>query len=309
MPRLQNPFLTLGLTPAVVKKAKFEGAIAIAKVMYLQNSRLHHPDTGGDRRLFEAVAEAWELLQGDMAQAFYDEYISSQAAKRAESAAQLRLEHEAELEQWRGALERTLEAPHRQGNVFNPTAGLRVLLRGKHSFLELTFEGSKLVVHTHDQLDQEEMPSTVKGGMSVYYYSNGATLKSHGGIDIGGKELEADEGPTNLREGWYQIGPVTDEGTNLYSPLEPSGRKQEKDVSPFVLIRGHATRVAADIGRQRRLSAGEDDASIAGIEVSSLVSNPQLLSFEWKEGAALLAITPGQRIDILGTVVGIYAPT
>lgn len=309
MPRLQNPFLTLGLTPAVVKKAKFEGAIAIAKVMYLQNSRLHHPDTGGDRRLFEAVAEAWELLQGDMAQAFYDEYISSQAAKRAESAAQLRLEHEAELEQWRGALERTLEAPHRQGNVFNPTAGLRVLLRGKYSFLELTFEGSKLVVHTHDQLDQGEMPSTVKGGMSVYYYSDGATLKSNGGTNGNGDELEADEGPTNLREGWYQIGPVTDEGTNLYSPLEPSGRKQEKDVSPLVLIKGHATRVAVDIGRQRRLSAGEDDASIAGIEVSSLVSNPQLLSFEWKEGAALLAITPGQRIDILGTVVGIYAPT
>ncbi len=308
MARLQNPFLTLGLTPAVVKKAKFEGAISIAKVMYLQNSRLHHPDTGGDRRLFEAVAEAWELLNGEMAQAFYDEYISSQAAKRAETAAQLRLEQEVELEQWRAALERTLEAPHRQGNVLNPPWGLRVLLRGKHSFRELTFEDGKLVVHPHDQLDQEEMPATVKGGMSVYYYSDGATLKSQGGIDGDGNELEPDQGPTNLREGWYHIGPVTDRKSNLYSPLEPSGRKQVKDVSPLVLIKGSPASVAGSIGRQRRLSAGENESSLTGVEISSLVGNPQLLCFEWKVGAALLTISPSQRIDILGTVLGIYTP-
>ncbi len=309
MARLQNPFLTLGLTPAVVKKAKFDGAIAIAKVMYLQNSRLHHPDAGGDRRLFEAVAEAWELLNGEMAQAFYDEYTSSQAAKRAESVAQLRLEHEAELAQWQDALERTLEAPHRPGNVLNPPKGLRVLLRGKHSYLEVTFEDGKLAVQIHDQLDEEVVPANVKGGMSAYYYSDGATLKSHGGMDSEGSELEPDEGPTDLREGWYRVGPVTDEGTNFIYPLEPSGRKQVRDVSPLVLIKGHAMRVAADIGRQQRLTAGKEDASSAGIEVSSLVSNPELLSFEWKEGASLLTIMPSQRIDILGQVVGIYVPT
>lgn len=63
----ENPFLTLGLHPKVVKETPDTKLADLIDVQYRAMSRLHHPDKGGDAEKFRLIREAYDDLSDPVA--------------------------------------------------------------------------------------------------------------------------------------------------------------------------------------------------------------------------------------------------
>jgi len=78
MAAYENPFMTLGLHPKVVKEIPDSKLAELVDAQYKAMSKIHHPDRGGDPERFRLLREAYDDLQDPLAlKSFVREYRAS----------------------------------------------------------------------------------------------------------------------------------------------------------------------------------------------------------------------------------------
>lgn len=88
MKRVDNPFTTLGLNPAVVRGHTDDQIQAIIKTLYRTLSTMHHPDKGGSAVTFRKIASAYEVLSDQQEYLYWKELLLRSSRQQVEAVRQ-----------------------------------------------------------------------------------------------------------------------------------------------------------------------------------------------------------------------------